>query len=54
MLITSGGWADGGADTRRDFPGNCFDGERGEEAGDEREAARGRLSRAGETAAFCG
>ncbi len=51
MLMMSGGWADGGADTRRDFPGNCLDGERGDDAGDEREEARGRRSRAGDTAA---
>ena len=53
MLMMSGGWADGGADTRRDFPGNCLDGERGEDAGDDREEARGRRSKAGDTAAGC-
>ncbi len=52
--MMSGGWADGGADTRRDFPGNCLDGERGEDAGDEREEARGRRSRAGDTTAAAG
>ena len=53
MLMMSGGWAAGGADTRRDFPGNCLDGDRGDDAGDEREEARGRRSRAGDTAAGC-
>ena len=54
ILVTSG-CADGGAETRRVLPGNCLEGERGEEAevGEEREEARGRLSRAGEDPPCC-